>query len=286
MIKIITDSTSGLAQDFLAERNIKVVPLKVNFSDTESYDEITGISNEEFYRRLTTEKTIPFTSQPSAGEFKAAFEEVAQNPDDEILVLTLSGKLSGTIASAQTAKTMLPDLSITLFDSLSLALGLGFMVATASDMALAGKSMGEIVTRLEQMRRDMKIYFVVDTLEYLHKGGRIGGASAFLGSILNIKPILTIDNGLIEPFDKVRTKKKALARIVELLQESVPSVDHPVQLGVMHAAAFSEVPALETRAFSPFSNIERAIVTEIGPVLGTHGGPGLLGAGICPNPVE
>jgi len=286
MIRIITDSTSGLAQDFLAEKNIKVVPLKVNFSDTESYAEIIGISNEEFYRRLTTEDTIPFTSQPSAGEFKAAYEEVATHPDDEILVLTLSGKLSGTIASAQAAKTMLPDFNITLFDSLSLALGLGFMVATASDMASAGKSMDEIIQRLEQMRRDMKIYFVVDTLEYLHKGGRIGGASAFLGSILNIKPILTIENGLIEPFDKVRTKKKALARIVELLQESVPSNDHPVQVGVMHANALSEVPALETNALSPFSNIKRSIVTEIGPVLGTHGGPGLLGVGICPNPVE
>lgn len=286
MIKIITDSTSGLTQEFLSERNITMVPLKVNFGDDESYPEIIGISNEDFYHRLTTEDIIPFTSQPSAGEFKTAFEEAATNPDDEILTITISGKLSGTIASAETAKTMLPHLNITLFDSLSTALGLGFMVATASDMALAGQSMDKILSRLEQMRRDMKIFFVVDTLEYLHKGGRIGGASAFLGSLLNIKPILTIDNGLIEPFDKVRTKKKAIARIVELLQESVPSVDHPSQLGIMHAAAHEEFPALQAQAMKPFSNIYRSIISEIGPVLGTHGGPGLLGAGICPDPVE
>lgn len=286
MIKIITDSTSGLTQEFLSEHDITMVPLKVNFGDDESYPEIIGISNEDFYRRLTTEDTIPFTSQPSAGEFKTAFEKAATKPDDEILVITISGKLSGTIASAETAKTMLPHLNITLFDSLSTALGLGFMVATASDMAREGKSMADILHRLEQMRRDMKIFFVVDTLEYLRKGGRIGGASAFLGSILNIKPILTIENGLVEPFDKVRTKKKALARIVELLQESVPNNDHPAQLGIMHAAAHTEFPALEKQALKPFSNIHRTMISEVGPVLGTHTGPGLLGAGICPDPVE
>ncbi len=285
MIKIITDSTCAMSPDFLHQRNIEMVPLKVNFGNDETYDEIIGISNQEFYQRLITENVFPSTSQPSAGEFKVAFERAA-TPNDQLLVLTLSSKLSGTFSSAQTAASMSPHIPITLFDSRSVALGLGLMVATASDMAQAGRSLDEILARLEQMRRDMRIFFIVDTLEYLRKGGRIGGAAAFVGSILKIKPILTFIDGVIEPFDKVRTKRKALARILELLKAAVPDPNMPVQIGVMHAAAETEVQPLEAQVRAIFPNVQRAITGEIGPVLGAHGGPGLLGAGVCPEPKE
>ncbi len=284
MIKIITDSTCALPPDFLTERNIPLVHLKVNFGDTESYDELTGITNEEFYRRITTDKTaFPSTSQPAAGEFKTVYETIAA-PGDELLVITLSGKLSGTFNSAQTAAKLVSDIPVTIFDSQSLALGLGLMVATASDMALAGKSMDEILARLEHMRLNMRIFFVVDTLEYLRRGGRIGAASAFLGSILNIKPILSVTDGVLQPFDRVRSKRKALARIIKELRASVPNPEQPVQLGVMHAAAPDEMDALEAQVLAAFPNIVRTISGEISPVLGSHGGPGLLGAGICPEP--
>ncbi len=283
MIKIITDSTSALSTDFLAERSIEMVHLKVNFGEDESYDELTGITNAEFYHRLLTENVFPSTSQPPAGEFKAAYERVAE-PGDEILVITLSSKLSGTYNSAVTAAKMVPEIPVTVFDTLSLALGAGLMVATASDMAQAGASMAEIVARLEQMRRDVRIYFIVDTLEYLHKGGRIGGAAAFFGGILNIKPILTFIDGKIEAIDKVRSRRKALARIFDLLAEAIPDKNQSVQIGVMHAAAESELPAMKEKLLSLFPNHTRVITGEISPVLGAHAGPGLLGAGIIPNP--
>ena len=283
MIKIITDSTCALSPEFLAERAIGMVHLKVNFGETESYDELSGISNAEFYRRLLTENVFPSTSQPAAGEFKAEYERIAE-PGDEILVLTLSGKLSGTYGSAVMASKMVPDIPVTVFDSLSVGLGLGLMVATASDMALAGASMAEILARLEQMRRDVRIYFIVDTLEYLHKGGRIGGAAAFFGGILNIKPILTFIDGKIEAIDKVRSKRKALTRIFDLLDQNFPDKSQSVQIGVMHAAAESELPAMEEKLLSLFPNHTRVITGEISPVLGAHGGPGLLGAGVIPNP--
>ncbi len=283
MIKIVTDSTCALSFDFLTERSIGLVHLKVNFGETESYDELTGISNAEFYRRLLTENVFPTTSQPAAGEFKAMYEQIAA-PGDEILVVTLSGKLSGTHNSAVTAAKMVPEISVTVFDSLSVGLGLGLMVATASDMAQAGASMPEIVARLEQMRRDVRIYFIVDTLEYLHKGGRIGGAAAFFGGILNIKPILTFIDGKIEAIDKVRSKRKALTRIFDLLAEAIPDKNQSVQIGVMHAAAESEMPAMKEKLLALFPNHTRVIVGEISPVLGAHGGPGLLGAGVIPNP--
>ncbi len=285
MVKIITDSTCALSSEFLEERDIDVVHLKVNFGETESYDELTGITNAEFYRRLTTEKVFPSTSQVPVGEFKVAYERAAR-ADDEILVLTLSGKLSGTYGAALTAAKMLPELSITVFDSLSVALGLGLLVATASDMARAGASVAEIVPHLEQMRSNTHIYFIVDTLEYLHKGGRIGGAAAFFGGILNIKPILTFVDGEIEAIDKVRSKRKAVARILELLTQAIPDPNQSVQVGVMHAVAEEDMLALQEKLLATFPNHTRVIAGEISPVLGAHGGPGLIGAGVIPNPTN
>ncbi len=282
MIKIITDSTCALSAKFLAERDIDIVSLKVTFGETESYDEVTGITNKIFYQRIMSEKVFPSTSQPSVGEFKAAYERAAAT-HDEILVLTLSSKLSGTFSSATTAANILPDIPITLFDSYSVALGLGLMAATASDMALAGAPMAEIVSRLEQMRHDIRIYFIVDSLEYLRRGGRIGGAAAFVGGILNIKPILTFVDGKIEAIDKVRSKRKAIARISELLTGAVSNPTHPVQIGVMHAVAETEMQPLKNKILQTFPNHTRVIIGEISPVLGAHGGPGLLGAGIIPE---
>lgn len=284
MIKIITDSTCALSPEYLKERDIKTVHLKVNFGETESYDELTGITNEQFYRRITTDKdTFPSTSQPSVGDFKSAYEKVA-DPGDELLVLTLSSKLSGTYNSALTAVKLVSDISATVFDTETVALGAGLMVATASDMVQAGKSMDEILAHMEFMRKNVRIFFVVDTLEYLRRGGRIGAASAFLGSVLNIKPILSISDGVIQPFDRVRSKRKALARIIKELKSGIPNPEQPVQLGVMHAAALTEMGALEDQMRAAFPNATRTLIGEISPVLGSHGGPGLLGAGICPEP--
>ena len=176
---------------------------------------------------------------------------------------------------------MLPDANILVIDSYFVAAALGLMVVTAAEMAGEGCSLDEIVARVEQMRRDMKLYFVVDTLEYMQRGGRIGAAAAFLGTLLKVKPILTLDEGIVKPLDMVRSKRKAIQRLLAELEAHV-SPGQPVQAVVMHAQAPDEVGELEAEVRRCF-NCQRIIFSEVGPVIGVHTGPGVLGAAICPE---
>ncbi|MFQ5610840.1 MAG: DegV family protein [Anaerolineae bacterium] len=283
MIKIVTDSGCYLASELIAKNDIRIVPLKVHFGH-ERFDEISGISNEEFYRRLAEAHSLPTTSQPPTGEFKAAYETVLQEGHD-VLVLTISSKLSGTYASAVAAAEMLPEANITPFDSRSAGLGLGLMVVTAAEMFEAGHSLAEVIRRLEQMRRDMHVVFMVDTLEYIKRGGRIGAASAFVGTLLKIKPLLTLTGGEILPLEQVRSKRKALERLLAEIQSYVPEPHTPVQIGVMHVRAPRDQEMLAQKVQGLF-NIQRLLIGEIGPAIGTHVGPGTLAIGICPNPPD
>ncbi|MFQ5575840.1 MAG: DegV family protein [Anaerolineae bacterium] len=284
MIKIVTDSGSYLPPDFVSGRGIEVVPLKVHFGDDEVYDEITGISSRAFYERLKTKTVFPTTSQPPAGEFKAAYERAAQAGADHILVITLSGKLSGTFSSATTAATMLSGTPITLFDSLSLGLGVGLMVAAASDMALAGDELPRVMQRLEQMRRDMQILVMLDTLEYVRHGGRIGAASALIGQVLKFKPILSVTGGVLKPHHNVRTKRRAIQSLLDGARAAIPNLAAPVQLAAMHAAAEADMTMLVGQLTAMFGNIQRLMTGELGPAIGAHTGPGTVAVGICPIP--
>ncbi len=283
MISVVTDSTSYIPLELLQSYNISVVPLKVHFGQ-EAYDEISGISNYDFYQRLTTTAKFPTTSQPASGQFKQAYQKILQQePTAEILVLTVSSKFSGTYNSALVAAEQLPEAKITVFDSLSVAMGLGLMTITAVEMATAGHSLTEIMARLEQMRRETSIVLFVDTLEYLKRGGRIGAAAAFLGTLLNTKPILAIVEGKIQPLDRVRSKKKAVERLLVELESKLPDLAQPVQAGVMHIAAEAEMDSLMAMMKERF-NLVRLYTSELGPVVGAHLGPGALGVGICPEP--
>lgn len=285
MIRIVTDSTGYLPSDIIDTYGISVVPLKVQFG-SETYDEITGISNYDFYQRLATTRDFPTTSQPSAGEFKETYQKIlAQYPDAEILVLTISHKLSGTYNSARSAAEQLPAAKIEVFDSRSAAMGLGLMVMTAAKMALEDQPITAIKSRLEQMRRETSIVLVVDNLEYLRRGGRIGAATAFLGTLLNTKPILAVVDGEVQPLDRVRTKKKAMNRLFTELDQKLAYPEQPIQAGVMHVAAESEAQALAEMIQSRF-NITYFFISELGPVVGAHVGPGTLGVGLCPEPPE
>jgi DegV family protein with EDD domain len=208
------------------------------------------------------------------------FSELTEAGHD-VLCLVLSSKLSGTYQSALDAKHMLPDANIVVIDSYSTVSCLALMVINAAEMAADGHEMDEIVARIEQMRDDMKLYFVVDTLEYLQKGGRIGAASAFLGTLLKVKPILMLDEGVIQPLDKVRSKRKAIQRLLSELESHV-SPEQPVQAIAMHAQAPDEAHKLAAEVSRRF-NCRRTIFGEVGPVIGTHTGPGLVGAAICPE---
>jgi DegV family protein with EDD domain len=283
MIRIVTDSTGYLPPEFTKKYDISVVPLKVQFGH-ETYNEITGISNRDFYQRLITTQDFPTTSQPSAGEFKDAYQKIlSQDPNAEILVLTISSKLSGSYYSAAAAAQQLSEARITVFDSLSAAMGLGLMVMAGVKMAANGQSISEIMARLEQMRRETVIVLVVDTLEYLKRGGRIGAAAAFLGTLLNTKPILTVVEGEIQPLDRVRTKKKAIDRLFIELKRQLPRPDQKIQAGVMHVVAEAEAERLASIIQEHF-NVTYCFISELGPVVGAHVGPGAVGVGFCPEP--
>jgi DegV family protein with EDD domain len=283
MIKIVTDSTGYLPPEIIKEYDLAVVPLKVQLGQ-ETYDEISGISNRDFYQRLATIDDFPTTSQPSVGEFKDAYQRIlAQDSSTEILVLTISSKLSGTYSSAATAAEQMPEAKVTIFDSLSAAMGLGLMVIEAAKMVANDQSLAEIMARLEQMRQETVIVLVVDTLEYLKRGGRIGAATAFLGTLLNTKPILSVVEGEIQPLDRVRTKKKAIDRLFTQLEHDLSHRHQPIQAGVMHVAAKPEMEKLAEMVREHF-NVTFFFTSELGPVIGAHVGPGALGVGFCPEP--
>ena len=280
MIKIVTDSTNYLPAVEVKKNDVRVVPLNVHFGKDQTFQEGVTIDNDQFYAMLAEAPELPTTSQPSPGQFLEVFSELTEAGHD-VLCLVISSKLSGTYQSALDAKHMLPDAKIVVIDSYTTASPLGLMVITAAEMAASGCTMEEIVARIEQMRDDMKLYFVVDTLEYLQKGGRIGAAAAFLGTLLKIKPILMLDDGVIKPLDKVRSKRKAIQRLLAELESHV-SPDQPVQAIAMHAQAPEEGHVLEAEVNRRF-NCRRTFFGEVGPVIGTHTGPGLLGAAICPE---
>jgi DegV family protein with EDD domain len=280
LIKIVSDSTCSLAPDIIQKYDIRVVPLNVHFGEGRVFQEGIDLTNDEFYAMLAAAPELPTTSQPSPGRFREVFAELAAAGHD-VLCILISSRLSGTYQAALDARHMLPDASITVVDSYFIAAALGLMVVTAAEMAEEGCSMDEIVARVEQMRRDMKLYFVVDTLEYMQRGGRIGLAAAFLGTLLKVKPILTLDEGIVKPLDMVRSKRKAIQRLLAELEAHV-SPGQPVQAIVMHAQVPDEVNELEAEVRRCF-NCQRTIFGEVGPVIGTHTGPGVLGAAICPE---
>jgi len=280
VIKIVADSTNYLPLDDIKKHDIRAISLNVHFGEERVFQEGVTINNDQFYAMLAEAPELPTTSQPSPGQFLEIFSGLVEAGHD-VLCIVISSKLSGTYQSALDAKNMLPDANIVVIDSLSAASPLGLMVITAAEMAAAGCTLDEIVARVEQMRRDMRVYFVVDTLEYLHKGGRIGAARAFLGTLLNVKPILILDEGVVKPLDQVRTKRKAIQRLLSELESHV-SPGQPVQAIAMHAQAPDEAQELEAEVRRRF-NCQRMITGEVGPVVGTHTGPGLLGAAICPE---
>jgi DegV family protein with EDD domain len=274
MIKIVTDSTAYLPQATVREQGIHVVPLYVHFGE-QAFREGLELSNDEFYARLKEAETLPTTSQPSAGEFYEVFKELVET-GYEVVTLTISSKLSGTWNSAMAAKEMLPDAPISVIDTLSTSVGLQLMVQAAVDAVSAGSSRQEIVNQIEEIKERMHLWFAVDTLEYLAKGGRIGNAKAFLGTLLKVKPILVLQDGAIEPLEQVRSKRKAQDRMLELVEEYLGSNGPEAKVAITHALVPHEAQAisqeLETRlgCCSP-------LTASVGPVIGTHTGPGVIG---------
>lgn len=277
MIKIVTDSTAYLPEATVRQHDIRVVPLYVHFGE-KAFREGVELSNQEFYTRLKEAPELPTTSQPSAGEFHQVFKELL-DAGHEIVTLTISSKLSGTWNSAMAAKEMLPEADITVIDSLSTSVGLHLMVETAVEAASAGATRQEIVEKVEAIKQSLQIFFVVDTLEYLAKGGRIGNAKAFLGTLLKVKPILVLQDGAIEPLEQVRSKRKAQARMLDLVEEYVGNRGPQARTAITNALVPDEAEALKKEIVERLGCRE-PVMGELGPVIGTHTGPGVVGVAV------
>ncbi len=278
MIKIVVDSASSIAPSLAQSLGLHLIPMKVLFGEETYLDSVT-LDSEEFYRRLATNRVLPATSQPSAGEFLELFQRLTAD-GSEVLCILISHQMSGTLSSAEAARDMLPDRSIHIFNSLSVSIGEGLMAAAAAEMVQAGLPMEAILARLGRMRAQMRVFFVVDTLEFLQRGGRIGGAAALVGTLLKVKPILFIENGRIEPLEKVRTKQKAVERMLAVMTEQVGQ-GAAVWGGVAHTNCPVEAAQVEEMLRSRFA-CKWVLMGEAGPTIGTHAGPGVLGIATCP----
>ncbi|MCB0078665.1 MAG: DegV family protein [Anaerolineales bacterium] len=278
MIRLVTDSASNVPEDIRSRYNIEVVPLKVIFG-SESYREGNEISVDEFLRRLPHADPMPTTSQPSPLEFEETFRAIV-DAGDEVLCLVLSSKLSGTYNSARNAMIALEGAPISLVDTLSISAGASMMLKAAGDMIEAGLDREQIATRLQPLTEECELVLTLDTLEYLKRGGRIGGAQAFIGGLLKVKPTIILKDGVLEAGERARSRKKALGYIVE--RHANHFGDQPVWVGIAQAAAddSSELEALLRQRL----NVQTLIRSEIGPVILTHTGPAVVGAAVIPAP--
>ncbi len=275
MTIIVADTTCGLPHQLLAERGIPVVPQIVMFGE-ESYHDDKNFDTAVFLQKLKASPRLPKTAAPEPSLYFPIYEE-AQRKGESVVVITPTGKASGTFRSAETAALDFPDMDIRVIDTQTISCNLGSMVLVADDLAKAGKSPDEIIAKLTDMIPCGRLYFVVDTLEYLARGGRIGGAKRLLAELLEIRPILQIKNGQVEPFEQQRTKKRALARLIEVAEEQCQGGAN-AHLCVIQVAAQQEADALaqELKAKIPVSDIP---IYQLPPAIVVHAGPKALGLG-------
>jgi len=270
---VVTDSSAYIPREALGDLSIPVIPLWLIWGD-ERFKDGVDIDPPTFYRHLRETDVFPTTSQPSTGEFQDFFRQVGSEAD-AIVGVFVTSKLSGTVANAQAVTAQLPELKIRVVDSLSTSMGLGFMVLAAARAAAAGKSVDEVVAAAEEMRARVQLLFAVDTLEYLHRGGRIGGAKWLLGTALNIKPLLHLTNGTIEPLAQVRTKHKAVARMLGVAEERLGG-KRMAEAAVIDVDTPEEGEAVAERVKERFG-LHTVYRTTVSPAIGTHAGPGTVG---------
>jgi DegV family protein with EDD domain len=273
-VAILTDSTAYLPAEQISKYSISTIPLSVIW-DNETFEDGVTIKPDEFYTRLKTAKTMPSTSQPSVGAMQQVFTSLLDQGYD-VLGIFISSKLSGTVQSALQARDLIPGGvdRIQVLDSTTTIMSMGFPVLAAARAAQAGASLPECQSVAEQAREKSGVFFVVDTLEFLHRGGRIGSAQRFLGTALNMKPIMTVHDGKIEAIERVRTKGKALERLIELVAERCDGKP-PFHLAASHSNSLQDAEATLKKVSAQFNPAE-SYICELSPVIGTHVGPGTI----------
>lgn len=271
-VAVITDSTAYLPEQLLTQFQIGVVPLNVIW-DNQTYQDGIDITPEDFYSRLQDSDTLPSTSQPSAAAFRAVFEDYLRE-GRPVLAVLISSEISGTVNSALQAAQELDTDQVRVVDSRTAGMATGLHVLAAARAAAEGASLEESCAAALKAQEHTEVIFVVDTLEFLHRGGRIGGAKRLLGSMLNIKPILEMRGGKIEPLEQVRTQKKALDRMLELMLDKIGD-DRPVRIAGFHSQAPELTEELLART-EEHVDVKETFRTVLSPVIGTHVGPGTV----------
>lgn len=276
-VRIVTDTTASLLPEQVAAHQLEVVPQVIIFGE-ESFLESVELSTEEFIRRLKSSPELPKTAAPPPGEFVKAYERQLARAQT-VISIHPSADVSGTVRSAQTAKEdAFPEADIRIIDTRTVGGCLGAMALVAAEWAESGVGPDEIVRRVEAMIPRARTYFLIRTLEYLQKGGRIGGAAALMGSVLQIKPILEIRGGRVEVLEKVRSQQRARERLMELVAEQCPRSGEG-RLCVMHADAITDGLQLVADLRSTLGLESVPPLLDVGAAITTHGGPGILGVG-------
>jgi len=271
---VVTDSTAYIPKEIRDKWNIHMISLNVIFGN-EAYQEEVDITAGQFYQQVK-EKELPTTSQPPIGEFVELFETLSKDYDS-VISIHLSSGISGTFAGAVTASTMVENLKVYPFDTEVSCMPQGLYAIEAAKMALDGVEAETIMLRLEELKKTARAYFMVDDLSHLQRGGRLSSAQAIIGSLLQVKPLLHFENKVIIPFEKIRTRKRAMKRIVDLLGEDAASGE-PYQAVIIHANREEEAVEWRSELESLYPNVE-FLLSYFGPVIGTHLGEGAMGLG-------
>jgi len=271
MVKIVADTLACLTQDFVSQYQIPVIPQVIYFGN-DSYLEGVDLDIKEFMQKLSTSKELPKTAAPPVDLFIKAFEKLTPS-GEPILCIHPSSEISGTVRSALTAAAEFPGADIRIIDTRIVGSPLGTLIQLAAEWAQAGLDANTIESRIREMIPRCRIYFMVETMEYLQRGGRIGGATALLGNLLQIKPILTLENGIVNAYGKERTHRQALARLRELVKSQYPAQGG--YLSVMHAGVPEQGLEL-AKELAEEMGLSSLPVVDLPPAVATHGGPGIL----------
>ncbi len=269
-IRVVTDSASDLPEEIARRLDIEVVSLTIRFGDEEFTDRV-DLTPDLFWAKCRSSKTLPETSAPSAGAFRAAFERARDDGCDGVVVLTLSSLLSATYQSATLGAESVPEIDVRVIDTLNVSMGQGLIAIDVAEAAASGADLDQLVKRAHDLMTRSGVVAALDTLEHIIKGGRIGGARALLGQVLSIKPLVALKDGVVAEAGRQRTRAKALQAVANVVKTRAPLR----RLALIHGAC-QDVAVLEALV----AGIEcefPMIVADIGPVVGTHGGPGIIG---------
>ncbi len=277
-VRVVTDSAADIPPEIASSNDIAVVPLTVRFG-SDTYVSGLELGPREFWEKLKRSSESPSTAAPSAGDFQKTYEDLAAQGATGIVSVHLSSKLSATYQAATVAAQEMQGISVEVVDSLAVSAGTGLLALYAADRARAGAGAADVAAEVVKLRDRVRLYGTIDTLEYLRRGGRIGGAQALLGTMLKVKPVISLDDGIVEPVSRVRTRQKALEHIAQLVAEQKDSIERLIVMS-------GDAP--DTDHFVSLLNgvvqVSPSDVWEFGPIVGTHGGPGLIGVAFLTRP--